>query len=1397
MPRFFLHFAIFVGLAVLPFAEARATDKQLLNAIIGGGLRVLLDNGGGGPPASPRNRERTSRDHSTNQPVEITDDEEPPLTRQEMRNMQSALSDLGFDVGKADGRGGVKTGRAVAKFLSDRGLDPYQTSVHTAYQMITDAADGADAQLLSNPSPDAMTEETSSKPVAEANLEDPGLILDWDDNGPAARDEFKRLGREFVRRIATADASLLEDDQRMASWLRAFSSQGYGIWPSPEMDSLAKKYSDGTEFDRQAALGSFRQFLQANATAEPMQILRIRRISVGPYDFEKQAFPIDNFDKPDVVSSELFFRWSDFPNVYGEDNNWQAIDSVPFAKDHAEEIAARLAKSQRIVDVSAVVTLSDFKIENSSGRRGIVAKAEIQKVSLHFRDRDPGKRLGEVFADITAPDVPADSSMSQTPAAKDAFESWVRLGVPVANGRLFMESESDSTPALRKAWDLLLLASLNKPLDSLNSVHYFSRLYLSKGEFASLFGRNTSSEAMSRLRNDVFRIRDIIGKFNQSFRSGLVSQSPQLPVSMTLLGRVGLGAYNFETHSFPIAGFGSASLSDLHVRLNLSQGLPMVETDLVKLPTELPMKEQDARRLNRLAVNGSFSSRLDLFSAITFELDGLGSVTDPSSSSQMWSYNGASTNELRSAPSGQVTRLQIFEDRERKRLIADIPLDSYRPKAAVQKEQPGTAVPAGLRISRWNIAALTQKLGAGDEILSRIIEASTPYRNANEFERADVKEQMTRLAAQAVPDTTKPMFLMGQVQLGEYGEGAFPIVKWSFSVTLETDRPQIDGSVLSIAAENSDALLSFKASKDIAPLLAKTGPGRVYSALFRIRPLRSERLDGTQSPFTRLDVAIDEVLLLYPGGEDRVIASSRAIAPGNSANDIRPALLSSPEKAVVALQPDRMPLTPETVALMLSKYSGTEPDDRALSWLLKERWNVESAGNRPEDRFQSQTSAWGRFFPDNYHPLSDKDVERLLPIFRHWNASRLEHMPNKLIYDDTNNYSSPYANFTDSPRYYAPVMAQLGIAKAKFSGGASPFDVVTVDGMNVGGGGIMGLRRELNSNARFDAFMLVPNLPLPKNGYGEAMSLYMDIRNVAVGAGPDGLPQLALDVSPTEVRWWGAGSAVSERPQIGTFKLEAAKPVQPTVYKDLDIVGLRLGKSQIEAEKILSDHMKMANILELRSESVGTNVVGESARLYISDDGMDLITVLYGPTALDPKVYGVTRTLNFALNSFSKAQAYEALIEKYGPLLDESRWRWGETANDTYCADLSGNDRLNWIGAKVISGSTPQIGGMTNEQMAADPAVALTARIARRAASARWGQDLAQGIDYKDCTEVVVAEFQELSTLGFAGEKIPEGETIVLSTWLMDHAKHRAAFEAARTAPVVSNPAKPPANLKL
>lgn len=1359
---------------------------------------MLLNGAGdrGAPPSvNHRSRERVSGDRSRGQPTGSAGEEEPPLTRQEMRTMQSALADLGFDVGKVDGRGGTKTGRAVARFLTDRGLDPYQTSVHSAYQMITEAAGVSDPQYGANRAPEVMAEGPSVQAMADVDLEDPDLLVDWDDNAPAARDEFKRLGKEFARRIAAADPSVLKDEQRMASWLRAFSSQGYGIWPSTEIDALAKRYSDGTEFDRQAAIGAFRAFVAANATAEPMTILRIRRINVGPYDFEQQAFPIEGFDKSDVVSSELFFRWSEFPNVYGEDNNWQTVATLPFDRDRAEAIAARLAKSLRMVDVAAVITLSDFKADDR--RQGIVAKAAIQNVSLHFRDRDASRRLGDELATIPIPGATAEGSLAPSPAARDALESWARLGVPVDNGRLFITGSKQEAGTLRKAWDLLLLASLKKPLETVNAVHYFSRLYLSKDEFASLFGRNTSYQATSRLRSDVFRLRDIVARFNKSFRDGLASQAPQLPVSATMLSRVVLGSYNFDSHSFPINGFRGLSVSDRRVSLNLSEGLPAVQTDLTGLPASLPIKEQDARRISRLAVDDGFSARLELYTEFIFEIDSFGNVAEPSNGSEMWSYSGGSTNELRSSPSGHVTSLRIFEDRERKRLVADIPLDDYRPKAAVQKEQPGAAAPAGLRISRWNVAALTQKLGAGEEILSSMIEGSTPYRDANEFERNDVRERMARLATQALPDTAKPMFLMGQVQLGEYTAGAFSIVKSSFSVTLETDRPQIDGNMLSIAAENSDALLSFKAAKDIAPVLGRTGPGRVYSALFRIRPLRSERLDSAQPPFTRLDVAIDEVLLLYPGGGERVIASSRLSSSGDGGGDVRPALLTSPDKAVVAVKPDRMPLTPETVALLLAKHSGGEPDDQTLIWLLKERWNVESAGNWPQNRFKSQTSAWGRFFPDNYRALSDKDIERLLPIFRHWNASRLENLPDKLVYDDTNDYSSPYASFTASPRDYAPVMAQLGIAKARLPVGASPFDIVTVDGVNVGRGGVMGLRRELNSNARLDAFMLLPNLPLPAGGYGTAISLYLDIRNVTVDAGPDGLPQLALDVSPTEVRWWDSGSSVSPRKQVGVFQLQAARPVQPVVYKELDIVGLKLDQSQADAEKILGDHMQIANILELRSESIGTNIVGESARLYISADGMDLITVLYGPNALEPKVYGVTRTLNFPLNSFSKAQAYDALVGKYGTLIDESRWQWGETAFDSFCANRNGNDRISWIGAKVIKGDTPQVGGVTNEQMAADPAVALTARIARRAAYARWGQDLAQGIDDRACKGVVVAEFEELNTLGFAGERIPDGQTVALSTWLMDHATHRAALEAARTAPVVSNPAKPPPNLKL
>lgn len=66
--------------------------------------------------------------------------EEERLPRKEMAQLQRALKKMGFDIGPADGVSGRKTGQAIAKFLTDRGLDPYETPVREAQRLILEAA---------------------------------------------------------------------------------------------------------------------------------------------------------------------------------------------------------------------------------------------------------------------------------------------------------------------------------------------------------------------------------------------------------------------------------------------------------------------------------------------------------------------------------------------------------------------------------------------------------------------------------------------------------------------------------------------------------------------------------------------------------------------------------------------------------------------------------------------------------------------------------------------------------------------------------------------------------------------------------------------------------------------------------------------------------------------------------------------------------------------------------------------------------------------------------------------------------------------------------------------------------------------------------------------------------
>ncbi|CDZ28939.1 Peptidoglycan-binding domain 1 protein [Neorhizobium galegae bv. officinalis] len=1289
---------------------------------------------------------------SSGEPAQAT---EIPLSSSEMADMQKSLGKLGFDVGEAEGKGGAKTGRAIAKFLSDRGHDPYQTSVQTAYQLVTEAADATSKDAQGETGDPAMTAASNGNPADKAvdlNLADvAGEYIDWPRTSTTYDADRAALHKEITRRLIGSDPEMLDNPAIMARWLEELGRGYRGVWSPPEIAGAYRRYVDGSEFDRQAAVVDFRTFMSGQGVKTSIRVTRIRPAEFGAYDFKSGTFPL-RYDSEFETEMQFYGAGSNYFVAEAPALKIPANLSMPRAK--AEALAARFkANGTRSVNMSARLKIGNFKVENDkSSQRTIFAEAVVERIAFHERAKNGENGLGPVITEIEIKQPELAASQAKVPTASNSLESWTRLGLVPRDGRVLLPAWSEEAQAqkAKTAFGLLVAGNLPAQPKSLGTVRRLASL-ASPAVYKSLFpaGRD-ERQFFGDLANDPFRQDEIIKRFNAEVLPQIVSDAPRLPVRARVSVAVELSGYDISQQAFA-TGSHAVSLPGIELASNL------------QFPRMLKVGTQQARGLVERAKRNQ--GRLKLYYGVDMELTKL---SVQMREDRLGVYENA---DIRSKLTGSATAISLFEDPELTRLVLTLPLHDFVPPPEIL---PGSPAPDGHYLSRWNISAMAADLAGDPDLPRRLVEASRFVTEKNEFDRPDaVRKGLSRFAA-SKPDPSRSLYLMGEVTLGTYdGNEAFQISKAQFAVTLEQEGEQLEGGLINVQAENSDALTRLPFERAAAEKLVKDYPARSFPVLFKVRPLRAEILAG-EKPLARMDIAIDEVLLMDRKRADRVLFS----IPTRPA----PTVASGPSARLERV-PERLALNPESAALLLAKYGKITLDDAALRSLLARRWEEER--NTRSDVINLDAAPWGRFFPQSYRELTDADYVRLLPRFRQWTELRIAALPDKLRYENYYDMSGSDKYFGWPAEQYAEAFQEIGIGRREFTGyrGHLFNEQIEQAGAWVTPKTVLSLVQDLKPQARADVYVPLENLPAPpRDAFARAISLDLDVRGSVVGTSPsDGKPMVILDTVPTEVRWFGEKTAVTLRSMIAKFRIAPIGPRKSVATSTLDIVGITIGMTLGEAEAAIRKHMAVDRVLELKGDSRNVSVVAESARLYVAAGGMDMIGILYGPMVLEPKVYGVARSVFSPLGSVTQDHVLAALTKKYGPPSSADGWRWGESTDLGVCGDQGTPNNVNWTGATVIEGKPLFARQVTLQQVMEDPTVAAELRLLRRVQYHNWGFDIRTNVE--GCKPTFIAQFQDSYRVGFAGERIPDADTTILRSWLFDHAPHYRALREAQNAP--------------
>jgi len=149
-------------------------------------------------------------------------------------------------------------------------------------------------------------------------------------------------------------------------------------------------------------------------------------------------------------------------------------------------------------------------------------------------------------------------------------------------------------------------------------------------------------------------------------------------------------------------------------------------------------------------------------------------------------------------------------------------------------------------------------------------------------------------------------------------------------------------------------------------------------------------------------------------------------------------------------------------------------------------------------------------------------------------------------------------------------------------------------------------------------------------------------------------------------------------PDLEALKLPETAAAAPSAAFGPDIVGLRLGMTFAEADKIIRSHMKVGRVLIRDRARQPASATGgfekySSSKLYAAEGNSEFIVLYDEPPATKHIVVGITRQVNFPKGQMTSSAALDQLRNKYGPEIwigKQGHVGWGDGLAETTFADL-------------------------------------------------------------------------------------------------------------------------------
>lgn len=1244
--------------------------------------------------------------------ADVAPPEEPPLTRAEILQFQTQLNALGYSVGRPDGVAGTQTGRAVARFLRDKGYDPYQVSPRSALQLaltgempVNPMGGDATARSVFGDAPALFDGTIASAPVKAAPVDfDPKNYVLINDNDP--RDPFER---DIALRVVATMPSMIEEEGIVRRWLEWENPRSSK--PGAESD-IATKYWHGTQFDKQDAIAAFRAGLPARSVGQmPLKVAFPIKLSGLKGYVEGRGFPLDfveytRFQPLEYKIGNLLLRRGIlmlFPDA-------PMVDSIPVvdeadARDFATKLANISTRSLRMY-----VTISSVGPETvGDGGETIRATATLDAIILHGRQRGTGEEVELYRWDANPAPVAKVAGSGLDVAQAAAFAN-----LPMIGGRLLAVADHIEVDSWKQLLAMAMLRADSTVLDDDDTAFSYALVALTRPELVALAqGEDLSNHyGTTALRNmDEFARRAFMARLRSDYVPAILGRTPNLPFPMVEVFDGTIGEYDFDSGTFSLGFRGNSrpqGASDY-------TALPLTSSPLEKFPDSLQLPLEQAEYLVKLLKNRQAGRRVHLavYSSLGFE------------------FGGKDNSHFTSTPE----KMALFVDEGLTSLIAEFDVAPYL-KQGPAPESPAVAdsrvevesVLARPVVRSHALAALARDFPASQGYFDVFVDSALQVREANEFDRQAIRAKLEKAILDSVP-TDGQIWLKGEITFGEYdpARGGFPITSVTHGYFNSDLEPHFSADI-KIVMQNVDAIGFVAMTTDDARQLIADQPDRTFATRMRIDPVgASWDKEDYGSPELELLYTVAELYAL-DRSERSVGSATKVIA--HLTPDV-PKEIEAPEAASTVGFTEREILTQDMLYTISAHQVADRLDDEAINWLMVNRF--------ANDR-QVKPSWPTRFFNDDARPLVRATRDRFAGPYRDWLAAQEAELPEKLtlIVERRNlrnhgmfllNYLLPsqchhlsaepklrevpaafarppyeqvfetQVNDPSDAQYEGLPMALVEPAYLELSN-PSPIGCAQDEG-------IVAMAREfgLEDYAGKPVVLVeVDRLPLPPRHPAEHEDEYIEVDvtvdSIEYADNGSGVPHIHLKTSMEETRF--KTFDVDTESRVATLTPGTTITRESTVKQTFaeqrggmtpDILGITIGQTMAEAEAIVVAHLGGPAVLDAVVDPGNPDLTYQDAKLYVRADGFEQITLFRDPApGRRDHVIGIARGVIAPSDKVPADALLASVRQKFGVenFMEQAYTRttlvWGDDVAKASRADPS---RLETTDCAIESGHDP------------------------------------------------------------------------------------------------------------